>query len=50
MYCDSNVLVVVRALDDEVRLRVAKAALEVNEKYRATLSRFAGEGLYHREV
>ncbi|PSO05001.1 hypothetical protein B9Q04_19165 [Candidatus Marsarchaeota G2 archaeon BE_D] len=35
---DSNVLVVVKALDDEVRRLIAKSALEVNDKHECTIS------------
>ena len=35
---ESNVLIVVDKIDDDVRLKVAKAALEVNDKFKSTIS------------
>ncbi|WP_291767848.1 hypothetical protein [Caldivirga sp. UBA161] len=35
---ESNVLIIVNKIDDDVRLKVAKAALEVNDRFKSTVS------------
>ena len=35
---ESNLLIIVNKIDDDVRLKVAKAALEVNDRFKSTVS------------
>ncbi|MGC8569812.1 hypothetical protein [Caldivirga sp.] len=35
---DTNTLVIVRSINDNVKLRVAKAALDINDKFRSAIS------------
>ncbi|ABP95950.1 MULTISPECIES: hypothetical protein [Metallosphaera] len=47
---DSNVLVVVKKIDDQVRRKVARSALLVNDKHDCTISYYLveeGEELIH---
>lgn len=37
-YCDTNVLIVVKEVNDEVRRKIAKAAIEVNDKHECVIS------------